>query len=56
MAVTQSTWTPELDQQLADLHAQGLSLRECATRIDWKTHPRCSWMSCKCGANIAQTL
>lgn len=33
MAVTQSTWTPELDQQLTDLHAQGLSLRECATRI-----------------------
>jgi IS30 family transposase len=33
MAVTQSTWTPQLDQQLADLHAQGLSLRECATRI-----------------------
>ena len=30
---TQSTWTPELDQQLADLHAAGLSLRECATRI-----------------------
>ena len=33
MAVTRSTWTPQLDQQLRDLHAQGLSLRECATRI-----------------------
>jgi len=35
MAHTPNEWTPDLDQQLADLHAQGLSLRECCTRLGW---------------------
>jgi len=36
---------PNCDRLLAE-HAK--------PHCDWKTHPRCSWMSCKCGANIAQ--
>jgi hypothetical protein len=33
VAFTQSTWTPQIDQQLTDLHAKGLTLTACAKQL-----------------------
>ena len=33
----QSTWTPQVDQQLTDLHAQGLTLTACAKELGRST-------------------
>jgi len=37
VAFTQSTWTPQVDQQLVDLHAQGVTLTACAKELGRST-------------------